>query len=317
MSFIRAHYIFIGNSAIDGQPDQSSAASGDDTNGNAMQFGARLDTTIPNSFINNANHIYAMQFGARWGLVVPNLFIDNTSCDDASCDDASSDDASSDDANNDDASSDDANNDDASCSEQNSESTNESAANQVADRATSNYSPLLGGSHLSERHDSAGTALLDLHTSWRENSRGVVCPTVDSCVSPIAGVLPVGDCDQRDFLVVDGSCLLDSGPSASQINFPLSHASKLSHTSTSTVASSPYHICYFSDTLMSAINTAINTTVGQNMFNYSDNEAKDGHSHMLASSPTKRLNLDQCSTTTHQQLCFLIILRVAQPQLDC
>ena len=94
MSFIRAHYIFIGNSAIDGQPDQSSAASGDDTNGNAMQFGARLDTTIPNSFINNANHIYAMQFGARWGLVVPNLFIDNTNCDNANCDNASCDDAS-------------------------------------------------------------------------------------------------------------------------------------------------------------------------------------------------------------------------------
>ena len=55
----------IDNAANNGQPDYSSAARGDDTNGNAMQFGARLGTTIPNSFVNNTNYIYAMQFGAR------------------------------------------------------------------------------------------------------------------------------------------------------------------------------------------------------------------------------------------------------------
>ena len=81
MSFIRAHYILIGNAAKNGQPD----------NDNAMQFGARLGTAIPNPFIDNANCDNAMQFGARWGLVVPNLFIDNATCDNASCDNASCD----------------------------------------------------------------------------------------------------------------------------------------------------------------------------------------------------------------------------------
>ena len=45
----------IDNATNNDQPDHSSATSGDDINGNAMQFGARLGTTIPNPFINNAN----------------------------------------------------------------------------------------------------------------------------------------------------------------------------------------------------------------------------------------------------------------------
>ena len=92
----------IDNAANNGQPDYSSAARGDGTNCDPMQFGARLGTAIPNPLINNTNYIYAMQFGARWGLVVPNLFIDancnDANCDDANCDDANCDDASCDDA---------------------------------------------------------------------------------------------------------------------------------------------------------------------------------------------------------------------------
>ena len=69
-----------------GQADYGDATNGTNTtNGNAMQFGARLGTTIPNPFINDASY-------------------DDASCDDASCDDASYDDASYDDASCDDAS---------------------------------------------------------------------------------------------------------------------------------------------------------------------------------------------------------------------
>ena len=97
----------IGNSENYGQPDHGDATNGtNDTNGNAMQFGARLGTVTPNLLINNVscnnancdnascdntNYIIAMQFGARWGIEIPNLFIEYASSDDANCGDVNND----------------------------------------------------------------------------------------------------------------------------------------------------------------------------------------------------------------------------------
>ena len=150
----------VGNSANYGQPDHGDATNGaNDTNIKAMLFGARWGMEVPNLFIE-----YASSDDANCGDVNnDNANCDDANCDDASCDDASCDDASYDDASCDDANCDDANCDDASCNDAswddaNYDDTNSSdasfnfignVADQVADRATSIYSPSLGGSHLS------------------------------------------------------------------------------------------------------------------------------------------------------------------------